>query len=133
MENNIDIYTDGAYSLSSKIGGWAFYSPQLGLRVCGNAENTTNNRMELTAILKAIEIVALPNKECNITIHSDSEWSIGAIINNWNIKLNLDLVSTIKNYVKNLNITFNKVKGHSDVAENNIVDSLAVIMTHTHE
>ena len=59
----MDIYTDGAYSGLRKVGGWAFYIPELHIRVCGKVENTTNNRMELIGAIKALEFVDESNIE----------------------------------------------------------------------
>lgn len=128
----INVYTDGACN-GEQSGGWAIHSPDLNLTIGGKETNTTNNRMELTAILKVLEFL----KESQlmgiheVIIHSDSAWSIGAITQNWDLKANLDLVSKIKDLIEVLpmDIHFNKVKGHSGLEGNVVVDQVAVIMS----
>jgi len=88
--------------------------------------------MELTAILEVINFLKLSELDIpEITIHSDSAWSIGAITQNWNLKENIDLVQEIKDLIQGTrtHIVFNKVKGHSGLEGNVIVDSLAVTMS----
>ena len=58
-----NFFTDGAYSPTRNQGGWAYYCPELHLRVCGEQIETTNNRMELTAVIKALEFIIDSNLE----------------------------------------------------------------------
>lgn len=130
MENNtVVFYTDGAYSSSKRKGGWAFYCPQYKLKLCHGEYNTTNNRMEMTAAIKALEFVIdcnLPEK--NIIIYSDSKYLIETMNGNYHTKTNLDLWSRIYSLKENLfnkNIVWLHVKGHNGHFENEIVDKLA--------
>lgn len=131
----INFFTDGACN-DKKYGGWAFYNPELNILVCGNKQNTTNNEMELKAIgsvLKYIVQSKITKKE--IIIHSDSAWSIGAILNEWELTHHINYVKNIKEVIKQLKINndviikFNKVKGHNNIFENELCDFFAVIMS----
>lgn len=125
----IRIYTDGA--CSNTTGGWAFYIPEFNIRVCNKEESTTNNRMELTAILKALEFIQDLNLD-NATygIYSDSMYVIGGLNLNWSRKINTDLWNKIDFYLDLLadkNIKFFHVKGHNGIKDNEEVDCLAVL------
>lgn len=131
----INIFTDGACN-GNKSGGWAFHISDLNVTVCNKEKNTTNNRMELMAIYQAVLFIRTSSiigdlKIPEVTINSDSAWAIGAITKNWNITENLDLVTDIKELIKKTktHIMFNKVKGHSNIKENEIADTFAVIMS----
>lgn len=130
IENNtIIFYTDGAYSSTKKKGGWGVYCPQYKLRMCSSELNTTNNRMEVVAAIKALEFVdasRLPEK--NIIICSDSNYLIETMNGNFKIKTNLDLWDDLKDLCDALfdkKIKWVHVKGHSGHNENEIVDKLA--------
>ena len=119
-----EIYTDGSCLKNPGKGGWAFAIfknnklLQLG---SGANSNTTNNRMELTAIIKALEFT----KFKNIEIYSDSQLCINCAQNIWKKKANLDLWKEFENYSKTKNINFHWVKGHSGNKYNDFVDKLA--------
>lgn len=140
--NNIKlkIYTDGAYSFNKDIGGWAYivlYNDEIYHMDFGAVKNTTNNRMELTAILNAIKYIdSLDIKientnvktKFNSTIYSDSTYSIGVITKEMISTKNEDLIDKFKKY--NLsNFNFKYVKGHSDNEFNNLCDRMAVLAT----
>ena len=57
MNNTVIFYTDGAYSPTKQKGGWGLYCPQYKLKMCHGEYNTTNNRMEMTAAIRALEFV----------------------------------------------------------------------------
>ena len=120
METNpIIFFTDGAYSGARKKGGWAVYCPNYKLRICSGEYNTTNNRMEMMAVLKALEWISdsnIPEKE--IIIVSDSLYVINTMKGLYAKKTNIDLWT----------------KGHTNSSSfeaegNNIVDQLAVMAT----
>lgn len=132
--NKVSFWTDGAYSSSKKHGGWAFYCPQYRLKVCHQEWNTTNNRMELLAAIKALEFVidsALPEKE--IVIYSDSKYLVETMSGNYSKKTNLDLWTQLDDLVHELfnkQIKFIHVKGHTGEAnENDIADKLANLVS----
>jgi len=132
------IYTDGACSGNPGPGGWAavlIYGEHK-KEISGRSKETTNNIMELTAILEALK--ALKN-ECEVELYSDSAYSVNAFnqgwIYNWIKKgwktadgkevKNKEIWQEIYDLTKKHKVTFNKVKGHSDVELNNRCDELA--------
>ena len=130
MENNtIVFYTDGAYSSTKKKGGWGVYCPQYKLRMCSGELNTTNNRMEVMAAIKALEFVDESNiPEKNIVIYSDSNYLVETMNGNFKKKTNLDLwdkITELCNGLFNKKITWIHIKGHAGHEENEIVDKLA--------
>lgn len=130
----MDIYTDGAYSSTKKMGGWAFYCPELHIRVCGKVANTTNNRMELTGAIKALEFVDesnLPDKE--IVIWSDSQYLVETMGGKFAQKTNKDLwcdLEHLKDALFAKKIIFRYIKGHSGEKNgNNTADILANLIS----
>ena len=147
------IYTDGAHSSKTNVGGWAIVIPTIYHEppyiAYGDWEfETTNNRMELTAVLKALDYIY--SKWCcepfgsdfdGATIYTDSAYISNCFKDGW-YKLwrnngwrtskratvaNQDLWERILWYYELLpNITITKVAGHSDNTYNNIADQLAV-------
>ena len=134
----VEIYTDGACSFNPGPGGWGAVLIYKGKekQLSGFEDNTTNNRMELLAVVKALEELKEP---CNVSLYSDSAYIVNAFQQNWvedwqirswrtagkKAVKNVDLWQKIIDYTKVHNITFNKVKGHSTDKYNNICDSLA--------
>lgn len=144
---NYVIYTDGATSFngsSKSFGGWAYAvvdKDSLVFEDCGRSAPATNNQMELTAVVEAIEKIASISKEVNVDIYTDSAyifncfeagWYINWQKNGWkNSKkepvANKELWERILNHYSFPNkITFHKVKGHMTDKWNNYVDELAV-------
>lgn len=133
------LYTDGACSGNPGVGGWAFVLEYKGNRkqVAGAESDTTNNRMELTAVIEGLKALKEP---CKVQLFSDSAYVINAFKNDWisswqlnNWKnsqkkdvLNKDLWEILISLSDFHKITFNKVKGHSDNELNNLCDKLAV-------
>ena len=136
--NQIHIYTDGACSGNPGPGGWGAIL-QFGenyKEISGFVEATTNNRMEITAVIEALKILKYP---CAVKVYSDSayvvnafnqKWIVNWQKNNWKSKsgsvLNQDLWQELLKYTKVHNVEFIKVKGHSDNKYNNRCDELAV-------
>lgn len=138
MTNSIIFFTDGAYSGTTKKGGWAFYSPNYRLKVCSGEYNTTNNRMEMTAVLKVLEWISDSNiPEKNIIIYSDSLYVVNTMKGLYTKKTNLDLwdkISLMIDLLFDKNISWIHTKGHTNSSNfesngNNIVDQLAVMAT----
>lgn len=134
----VEIYTDGACSGNPGVGGWAavlLYGEHR-LEIKGAEANTTNNRMELTAIIEALQKLRYP---CKVTLYSDSAYSVEPFILNWidgwvargwrtaskdEVK-NVDLWQKLLKETTRHNVTFVKVKGHADNQLNNRCDQLA--------
>ncbi len=135
----ITIYTDGACSGNPGPGGWGAILIYKGTEkeISGGEANTTNNKMEMTAIIKALEILKEP---CEVNLHSDSSYVINAFKQNWignwkkngwktsgkkdvaNKELWLELIRLSDVH----KVNWIKVKGHSTDELNNRADRLAV-------
>jgi ribonuclease HI len=134
----VTIYTDGACSKNPGPGGWASVLIYKGKEknISGYEPETTNNRMELKAVLEAIKALKEP---CEVTLHTDSSylhdafekgWIDNWLENGWRTSSkkdveNQDLWQYIIEAAKKHNISFNKVKGHSGDKYNSLCDRLA--------
>lgn len=144
----VRIYTDGACSGNPGAGGWAavFNVKNKCIKISGGEEETTNNRMELTAVIKALKKIKKwkNHYDSEYELFSDSAYVINAINNNWIEKWKMNNWKTTKNDdVKNkdlweefyklrneirslgIYINFIKIKGHNGNVFNELVDELA--------
>ncbi len=134
---SVIIYTDGACSGNPGPGGWGSVLMYLGHRreLSGGDASTTNNRMELMAVIKALEALKRP---CNITIHTDStyvmkgmtEWLPQWKQRNWLTAAkkpvkNVELWQRLEKAIDSHKVDWKWVKGHSGVPENERADELA--------
>ena len=143
-----EIYTDGSAKgndPAKRLGGWAYcilFDNTMVRKDSGCVTETTNQRMELQAVIEAIkgiEILTNASTEYNYIVYSDSAyvvncyekgWYVGWESNGWKnarkdpVK-NMDLWSQIIPYFKRKSWTFCKVPGHADNYYNNYVDKLA--------
>ena len=137
MKEKIHIYTDGSCNVSQRVGGWAIVSEEWTAN--GNKQDTTNNEMELYAILKAIHYSKYHGYD-EVHIYTDSDyayktltlWAYNWEANNWTKKggriRNLDLIKEIFKEVKcNPKYVFHKVKAHDGVVMNEKADRLAKV------
>ena len=142
----INIYTDGAHSSATDCGGWAIIITNAQDEPIAKASNyemhTTNNRMELTAVLNALRCAITNYITEQINIHTDSAYIANAFKDKWYIKwrnngwrtanktpvLNQDLWEQIIPIVENSNgrITIHKISGHNGNKWNEYADTLAV-------
>ena len=136
--DKVTIYTDGACSGNPGPGGWGaiLMLNENKKEISGGKKDTTNNVMELTAVIEALKLLTRP---CNVDLYSDSAYVVNAFLQNW-------ILGWIKNGWKNSNkedvknkelwqelisltkvhdVTFHKVKGHADNEYNNHCDELA--------
>ena len=135
----IELYTDGACSGNPGPGGYGVILKYQGhtKEISGGSPDTTNNRMELTAVITGLEALKEP---CEVDLYSDSKYIIDAVTkgwakswraNNW-IKsdkkpaLNSDLWERLLNLLELHKVNFNWVKGHAGHPENERCDQLAV-------
>jgi ribonuclease HI len=128
----IKIYTDGAYSSLRDMGGYAFVVLRDEEKVYSyffNEPNTTNNRMEIQAVISALNWLYENNyAEEEIAIYTDSMYVIGSMTKNWKRNKNVELFSELDNvFLKFKNVIFKHVKGHSGDKYNELCDKLAVI------
>ena len=130
----INIYTDGSSRGNPGPGGYGIVMLYKGQRkeLSQGYRLTTNNRMELMAVIKALE--ALKNDKIDITIYSDSKYVVESIEKGWiwnwekknfKKKLNSDLWKIFIPLYKKFKIKFKWVKGHSGDVENERCDELA--------
>lgn len=138
-KKTVIIYTDGACSGNPGPGGWAALLQwnKQEKELSGGEHQTTNNRMEMRAIIEALKAI---NQPCNVKIHSDSALIINTFQKGWidswikrgwkksNKKPveNQDLWKEMLRAIKPHNVEWIKVKGHADNERNNRVDRLAV-------
>lgn len=134
----VEIYTDGACSGNPGIGGWGAILKYKGVEkeISGSCEHTTNNRMELTAVIEALKCL---NQRCEVDIFTDSSyvfngfsegWIWNWIRNGWKTAAkkpveNQELWQELFELSKIHKLNWNKVKGHSDNEYNNRCDKLA--------
>ena len=134
----VELYTDGACSYNPGPGGYGIVLIYNGVekQFSGFDENTTNNRMEIMAVIEGLKKLKEP---CEVTIYTDSAYTMNAFdlgwlddwqLNNWKNKqkkdvLNKDLWQELLLQMSKHKITWVKVKGHSDNKYNNICDKLA--------
>ncbi len=128
----IEIFTDGSSLGNPGPGGWCALLRYKGFEkiLSGGEEHTTNNRMELKAVIEALKALKEP---CEIELFADStyvlkginEWLEGWIKKNFKNVKNVDLWKEYINVSKNHKININWVKGHSGHRENEICDKIA--------
>jgi ribonuclease HI len=136
MKNEVvEIYTDGACSGNPGPGGYGIVMMYKGHRkeMAQGYRRTTNNRMELLAVIIALE--TLKFDACNVIVHSDSQYVVNAIEKGWlkgwiaknfaKIK-NPDLWIRFYKIYQRHNVKLKWVRGHADNVENNRCDELAV-------
>lgn len=132
------IYTDGACSGNPGPGGWGSILMYKGNRkeISGGEKNTTNNIMELTAVIEGLSLLKYP---CDVEVYSDSAYVVNAfnqgwiynwIKNNWKTSgkepvKNKEIWQKLYELTKIHKVKFNKVKGHSDNEFNNRCDEMA--------
>ena len=137
--SEVTIYTDGACSGNPGPGGWAAILMAGGAKkeMSGGERDTTNNHMELMAVIEGLKALKRP---CKVDIYSDSAYVVNAFEQNWIGKwvkngwknsakaevANSDLWKELINLTAMHNVTFHKVKGHADNEFNNRCDELAV-------
>ena len=132
------IYTDGACSGNPGPGGWGAILMYKGVKkeISGGSKQTTNNIMELTAVIEGLKMLKFP---CEVDLYSDSayvvnafeqKWIYGWIKKNWKTASgdpvkNRELWEELYGLTKTHTVNFIKVKGHSDNEYNNRCDELA--------
>ena len=135
MAKNVQIYTDGACSGNPGPGGWAailIFGPHT-KEISGFEAQTTNNRMEMTAVIQGFRALTEP---CQVTVYSDSNLLIQAFNSGWLVSWlktdfkqgkvkNIDLWQDLIKAMKPHQVQWVWVKGHGDNPLNNRCDELA--------
>ena len=134
----VEIFTDGACSGNPGAGGWGVVLRCNGMEkeLSGGDADTTNNRMELTAVIEALKAL---KKSCNIILYTDSRYVMDGVtqwLPNWkqngwrtankkSLVKNLDLWQSLESLLEKHKIKWVWVKGHNGHPENERVDKLA--------
>lgn len=133
------LYTDGACSGNPGPGGYGAILIYNGVEkeISGGEKNTTNNKMEMMAVIKGLEMLKEP---CEVEVYSDSAYVVNSIEKGWiyswkkngwkkadkkEVK-NIDLWERLLKQIEIHNVTFKKVKGHANDELNNRCDRIAV-------
>lgn len=136
----VQIFTDGACSGNPGPGGWCAilrYNENEKI-LSGGEAHTTNNRMELSAVMNALKALKEP---CNVDLTSDSKYVIDSITKGWvyswqkknwkksdgKMALNIDLWENLLPLLKFHNVNFHWIKGHAGHPENEKCDEVAVM------
>ena len=124
QSNGIVIHTDGACKGNPGPGGWGAVIEQNGgqVKLSGSEPQTTNNRMEMTAVIKGLEAV---DASANVLISSDSTYVINTMTKGWKRKANQDLWDQLDRLVESRNVSWRWVRGHNGDRGNELADALA--------
>jgi len=132
--HHIRVYTDGCAFGNPGPGGWAFIleSGRHYKEASGGYRHTTNNRMELTAAIRALE--AIKAQQAKVDVYTDSQYVAKAFTEGWLEKWrakgfakrpNADLWRRLDELVRRFDVTFHWVKGHAGHPQNERCDRLA--------
>ena len=137
--SDVQLYTDGAYEVNPGPGGWAALLVGGGARraLSGGYRRTTNNRMELRAVLEGLR--AVPDAPVHVQVVSDSKYVTEAVNQGWldgwarndfrkgkGTRENADLWLQLRELLGSHAVTFTWVKGHAEHPENEECDRMAV-------
>ncbi|MFO0781010.1 MAG: ribonuclease H [Candidatus Gracilibacteria bacterium] len=127
----IEIFTDGSCKGNPGPGGWCAIllekkSEKPFKILKGNAVDTTNNRMEMTAVIEALRFIDHEKMHGErITLYSDSNLVIQTLLQGWKRKANLDLWEELDELNEELDVDYVWVKGHAKNHWNNECDKIA--------
>ncbi len=137
-KKEVILYTDGACSGNPGVGGYAgiLMYGDAKLEYNGSERETTNNRMEVLAVIVGLKRLKYP---CKVDVYSDSAYTVNAFQNGWiygwmksgwkkadgKAVLNVDLWEQLYELTKTHEVVFHKVAGHADNEFNNRCDELA--------
>lgn len=138
MKKTVTLYTDGACSGNPGLGGYAgiLIYGDIKREYSGGEAQTTNNRMEVMAVIDGLKRLKYP---CKVDVYSDSAYTVNAFANGWiygwrkngwkksdnKPVQNVDLWEELYALTKIHEVTFHKVAGHADNELNNRCDELA--------
>lgn len=140
---NVLMYTDGSYFKDGDAGGWATYI-EIGDKITtlsGSQLQTTNNRMEITAVIEGLKVLTIP---CRVVVYSDSQYVVNSIAKGWLKRWakqgwvtsswkgnqttpvkNSDLFKELLELIKIHTVQMVWVKAHATDERNNRVDEMA--------
>ncbi len=138
MKKTVTLYTDGACSGNPGLGGYGgiLIYGDVKREYYGSEQETTNNRMEVIAVIMGLKRLKYP---CKVEVYSDSAYTVNAFLNGWiyawkkngwkktdgKAVLNVDLWEELYELTQVHEVTFHKVAGHADNELNNRCDELA--------
>ena len=138
-KKTVTLYTDGACSGNPGPGGYGGILMYGGMKkeYNGGEESTTNNRMEMRAVIEGLSMLKYP---CKVEVYSDSAYTVNAFLNGWLVfwqkngwkkadkkpALNPDLWSELLDLCERHTVQLHWVKGHAENPYNNRCDQLAV-------
>jgi ribonuclease HI len=138
MKKTVTLYTDGACSGNPGLGGYGgiLMYGEVKIEYYGSEHETTNNRMEVMAVIVGLKRLKYP---CKVEVYSDSAYTVNAFLNGWiyawkkngwkkadgKAVLNIDLWEELYELTRVHEVTFHKVAGHADNELNNRCDELA--------
>ncbi|MYM73553.1 MULTISPECIES: ribonuclease HI [Duganella] len=137
MEDKVEIFTDGACKGNPGLGGWGalLVAGNAEKEICGGARDTTNNRMELQAVIEALTVLKRP---CTVVLHTDSQYvqkGISEWIHGWKARgwktaskepvKNEDLWKALDAAQQMHNVEWRWVRGHNGHPGNERADMLA--------
>ena len=141
----VELYTDGACSGNPGPGGWGAILIFKGIEkeLSGGEASTTNNRMELTAVIEGLSAL---KESCIVELYSDSKYVIDGLSKGWAVSwrkngwkkadkkpaLNPDLWETLLTLTEKHQMRYHWVKGHAENPYNNRCDELAVEQSKMH-
>lgn len=141
----VNIYTDGACSGNPGPGGWCAILVCMGMEkeISGGAHETTNNRMELTAVIEALKAL---KRKCSVHIVTDSKYVVDGVTKGWakswrakgwkksdgKPALNPELWGALLDELDKHEVTFEWIKGHAGHEYNERCDKAAVMQTEKH-
>ena len=142
----VEIFTDGACSGNPGAGGWGAVLRYNGREkeLAGGEAETTNNRMELTAVIEALSALKKP---CAVTLTTDSQYVVNAVEKRWvyawkaknwrkadgKPALNVDLWEKLLPLLETHSVSFVWIRGHNGHPENERCDALAVAEADKHK
>lgn len=139
MQDKVMLYTDGACSGNPGPGGWCaiLRYGEHEKEISGGSSDTTNNRMELTAVIEGLKAL---KRKCSVTVVSDSKYVCDAVLKGWVYSwknkgwkksdgkpaLNVELWEELLEQLAIHDVDFNWIKGHAGHPENERCDKKAV-------
>ncbi len=141
----VTVYTDGACSGNPGPGGWCAILVSMGKEkeISGGAHETTNNRMELTAVIEALKAL---KRKCSVHIVTDSKYVVDGVTKGWakswrakgwkksdgKPALNPQLWTELLDLLDAHEVSFEWIKGHAGHEYNERCDTVAVMQTEMH-
>lgn len=131
----IEIFTDGSCIGNPGPGGWGAVILEKDnkgkdkpiIKIKGGQSETTNNRMEMIAVIEALRFIHENNLQmADIILHSDSNLIVKTLNEGWKRKANIDLWEEIDTLNEELSVEYKWVKGHANNKWNEEVDKLAL-------